>query len=162
MGCNCCRSACEDCSEGGITFRRAALRAVAEMLPTASGSREGGRDAAEMGSDPDSAARTFVGAQSITESGSDPILADHRDVTSYEFLASIAYRESAESYLNRIDPQSDPIDWQFAETRRMGVRAQFGDTSPANPTPVGRIGKTPSPGIRPPFSCTAPEVEATA
>ena len=46
------------------------------------------------------------------------------------------------------DPQTKP-ECRVAMVRRIGVRAQFGVTSPAALGALGRIGKTPSPGIRP-------------
>ncbi len=168
MGCNSCRSACEDCSEGGITFRRSARQAV-PLVSAASAfgteprsSVDGARAVADLGSDPNSAPHAIDSQRSFPELGSDPNSAGNRDKNSDEFCASSPYTKNDDSYLIDINSSIDPINWQCVETLRIGVRAQFGDAPSANPAEDCRIGKTPSPGIRPPFSCAAPDFEAAA
>ena len=162
MGCNSCRSACEDCSEGGITFRRSVRPALPVVRPAAvfgakpSGSVDGGRAVAEMGSDPNSASHAIDSQRSFPELGSDPNSAGRKDNGSRMFSASSPYIKSDDSYLIDINPSLDPINGPCAKTRRMGVRAQFGYASSINPADDGRI------GIRPPFSCAAPDFEAAA
>ncbi len=166
MGCNSCRSACEDCSEGGIIFRRSRRPALPVVRPTAvfgakpPSSVDGGRAVAEMGSDPNSASHAIDSQRSFPELGSDPNSAGHKDIGSSMFSASSPYKKSDDSYLININSSLDPINGPCAETRRMGVRAQFGDVSATNLTTVGRIGKTPSPGIRPQICYAAREFEA--
>ena len=162
MGCNSCRSACEDCSEGGVTFRRAVRLVVSAARPasvvgTESGNNlDGGRSVADLGSDPNSAARTVDSERSFPELGSDPNSAGHRDNNPREFSASSPYSESANSYLIDNNPSIDSINGPRAETRRMGVRAPFGHASPSDSTAVGRM------GIRPPFRYAVPDSEAAA
>jgi len=160
MGCNSCRSACEDCSEGGVTFRRAVRLVVSAARPAAvvgteSGNNlDGGRWVADLGSDPNSAQSFVYSERSFPELGSDPNSAGHRDNSSREFLAYSPYLESAYSYLIDNNSSLDSINGPRAETRRIGVRAQFGDASATNSTTVGRI------GIRPQICYVAPEIEA--
>ena len=159
MGCNSCRSACEDCSEGGITFRRSVRVAVSAVKPaTAFGtgprsSVDGARAVADLGSDPNSAAHATDGQRSFPELGSDPNSAGHPDNISNVLLASSPYEKSAYSYLIDINLSLDPINGSRAEIRRIGVRAQFEDASATNSTTVGRI------GIRPQICYTAREFE---
>ena len=160
MGCNSCRSACEDCSEGGITFRRTARQAVPLVSPASAfgpeprSSFDGARAVADLGSDPNSAPHAIDSQRSFPELGSDPNSAGHRDNTSNGFSASSPYSESVKS--NQIDNKLsfDPINGPRAETRRIGVRAQFGDASSANSAIDGRI------GIRPQICYAAREFEA--
>jgi len=160
MGCNSCRSACEDCSEGGITFRRSVRPALPVVRPAAvfgaepRSSVDEGRAVADLGSDPNSAAHATDGQRSFPELGSDPNSAGHKDNDSSTFSASSLYKKSADSYLINICPSLDPINGPRAETRRIGVRAQFGDATATNSTTVGRI------GIRPQICYVAPEIEA--
>jgi hypothetical protein len=185
MGCNTCRSACGDCSEGGITFKRAVRPVVPAARPAAvvgaepGSNLDGGQAVADLGSDPNSAARSVNGKRSFPELGSDPNSAGHRDSSSREVSASIPYSESAGSYLIDNNSSLDSINGPRAETRRIGVRAQFGDASATNSTTVGRIGIRPQicyvapeieagpiasgrMGIRPPFSYAVPDSEAAA
>ncbi len=162
MGCNSCRSACGDCSEGGVTFRRAVRPAVpaarsAPVIGTESrGNLDGMHAVADLGSDPNSAARSVDSKRSFPELGSDPNSAGRRDNSSRVFSAASAYAASDCSYLIDNNRLLDPISKPCAETRRMGVRAQFGEASSTNSTAVGRI------GIRPQFCCAAPDFEAAA
>ena len=240
MGCNSCRSACEDCSEGGMTFRRsvrgvggavpapnvvltpADVRPSAETAcqdlvdhasgvadlgsdpgasqsgvtqqpapiptfpqrgkgqqPSATGTPVGcwfcslprwGRAGVGVGfqthqfeshpSDPNSTPHATDSQRAFPELGSDPNSAGHSGNTSNEFSASSPYSESAYSYLIDTDPSLDPINRLCTETRRIGVRAQFGDVSATDSTAVGQTGKTPSPGIRPQICYTAREFQA--
>ncbi len=162
MGCNSCRSACEDCSEGGVTFRRAVRLVVSAARPAAvvgteSGNNlDGGRLVAELGSDPNSAQSFVYSERSFPELGSDPNSAGHWDNSSTVFSASSAHATSVDSYVIHNDRSSDSINGQRAVNRRMGVRAQFGDASSANPAVDGRI------GIRPPFRYPVPDFGAAA
>ncbi len=160
MGCNSCRSACGDCSEGGIAFRRAVrpalpvVRLAAVFGPEPSSIVDGERAVADLGSDPNSAAHATDGQRSFPELGSDPNSAGHPDNISNVLLASSPYEKSAYSYLIDNNSSLDSINGPRAETRRIGVRAQFGDASATNSTTVGRI------GIRPQICYVAPEIEA--
>ncbi len=160
MGCNSCRSACEDCSEGGITFRRSARQAVPLVSPASAcgteprSSVDGARAVADLGSDPNSAAHATDGQRSFPELGSDPNSAGHPDNNSSVLLASSPYEKSVHSYLIDINLSLDPINGSRAEIRRIGVRAQFEDASATNSTTVGRI------WIRPQICYAACEFEA--
>jgi len=170
MGCNSCRSACGDCSEGGITFRRA-VRVVGGALPVpnvvlppadmrlpAEMARQDlvnlASGVADLGSDPNSASRSRDSKRLFPELGSDPNSAEHRINSSSMFSASSPYSGGAGSYLIDNNLSLDSINGPRAETRRIGVRAQFGDATATNSTTVGRI------GIRPQICYVAPEIEA--
>ena len=157
MGCNSCRSACEDCSEGGITFRRS-VRVVAGAVPALSVGLTPAdvrpSAVADLGSDPNSVSRTVNRKRSFPELGPDHNSADHRDNTSNRFSPSSPYEECADSYVTDNNPSLDPINRSSAEIRRIGVRAQFEDASATNSTTVGRI------GIRPQICYAAREFEA--
>ena len=119
-----------------------------------SSSIDGAGAVVDLGSDPNSAAYAIDSQRSFPELGSDPNSAGHPGNISNVLLASSPYEKSAHSYLIDINPSLDTINEPRAETRRIGVRAQFGYASARNSTTVGRI------GIRPQICYVAPEIEA--
>jgi len=187
MGCNSCRSACEDCSEGGITFRRAVRVAVVEMqkpladtvpapsvvltpadlrLPTEMALQDlvnhaGG--AADLGSDPNSASRSTDSKRYFPELGSDPNSAGHRqDVSS---SAGQSCNDSVIATLNiaygahlaRARPEIEP---QFCAQPVPPVNRRIGVRAQfgiARPTNTTAEGRI---GIRPQICYTAREFEA--
>jgi len=116
------------------------------------------RDAADLGSDPNSARHVVICDESIPELGSDPNSAEPKlegqrsrvfDCGLMVFLPSSPYLESAESYLIYSNALHCTKRRQLKVVRRIGVRAQFGDVPPASCIPFGRI------GIRPQICCSA-------
>ena len=115
-------------------------------------------DAADLGSDPNSAQRSAIRNGGVLELGSDPNYAGKSyRVFEFSFLAispSSPYSVDA----NRFYFDSKIIRCanrrQLTMVRRIGVRAQFGGTPPASFIPFSRI------GIRPQICFCAPDLSA--
>ncbi len=116
------------------------------------------RDAAELGSDPNSAQHFRIRDESIPELGSDPNSAGQSDgVFEFHlmtFSPSSPYFESANSFFCNSNGVHRTHQRQLTMVRRIGVRAQFGGTPPASFIPFSRI------EIRPQICFCAPDLSA--